>query len=129
MSASLAQPTLSRADVLLYRGLTILFLGAIAWITWHTIPIVTDIDGTFSRMALRAADSSETRRLADHASSQGAILVRYRFLFAAVAVGLPVAALLATFLRPSRRVIILCLLFLTGTCIFCFSLIAIITST
>ena len=129
MSVVSTQPTASRCDVFILRVLTVLFLGGIAWVSYLSIPIVTDIDGTFARLALRAADSSQPLRLADHASSQGAILVRYRVPFAAVAVGLPLAALVAMLLRPGRLLAILCLLFLTGTGIFCFSLIAIITST
>ena len=123
------QPNASRFDVFILRGLTALALAGIAWVSYLSIPIVTDIDGTFSRWALRDADPSQPRLLADHASSQGALLVRYHVPVAAVAIALPLAALVAMRLRPGRRFAVLCLLFLTGTGIFCFSVIAIITST
>lgn len=129
MTVVSTQPTASRCDVFILHVLTVLFLGGIAWVSYLSIPILMDLDGTFARLALRAADSPQPLRLADHASSGGAILVRYRVAFAAVAVGLPWAALIAMLLRPGRRLALLCLLFLTGTGLFCFSLLAIVTST
>ena len=119
----------SPADVFIRRGLTALFLGAIVWVSYLSISIVTNIDGTFDSMALRRAGTSAPRRLADHASSDGAALVHYRVLFTVVAVSLPLGAPIAFLLRSHCPLLLLGALLLTAIAIYGFANVAIITST